>query len=168
MLHCLHVRPTAVVQTLQLCRQAPSSHRGDPGEALALWLFLPVRPGVGTDDSTAGAHQCGGRTMAPARGRATGPRSRSPGDGTASTTGRAPHAVGPHVAKGHWVAGLRSWSCAHAGEGTMAAFGESYRDSGHGLASLFDPTATSTVHRSTSEGAVPEGTTQEAIGSKNR
>jgi hypothetical protein len=27
-----------------------------PGQALALWLFLPVRPSVGTDDSTAGAH----------------------------------------------------------------------------------------------------------------
>jgi hypothetical protein len=25
-----------------------------PGQALALWLFQPVRPGVGTDDATAG------------------------------------------------------------------------------------------------------------------
>jgi hypothetical protein len=36
-------------------------------------------------------------------------------------------------------AGLGSWSCAHASEDTMAAFGKSCRDSGHGFLSLFDP-----------------------------
>jgi hypothetical protein len=25
-----------------------------------------------------------------------------------------PHAVGAHVAEGHWVAGWGAWSCAHA------------------------------------------------------
>jgi hypothetical protein len=50
-----------------------------------------------------------------------------------------PHSVGAHVAEGHWVAGWGSWSCAHSGEDTMAAFGESCRDSGHGFSSLFDP-----------------------------
>jgi hypothetical protein len=49
----------------------------------------------------------------------------------------------------------------------MAAFGKSCRDSGHGFLSLFDPLQTSSVHRSTSERAVPEGTTHplEARGS---
>jgi hypothetical protein len=27
-----------------------------------------------------------------------------------------PHAIGAHVAEGHWRPGLRSWLCAHAGE----------------------------------------------------
>jgi hypothetical protein len=27
-----------------------------PGQALPLWLFLPVRPRIGTDDATPGAH----------------------------------------------------------------------------------------------------------------
>jgi hypothetical protein len=37
-----------------------------PGQALALWLFLPVRPSVGTRFRT-GCTPCGGRTSAPAR-----------------------------------------------------------------------------------------------------
>jgi hypothetical protein len=37
------------------------------------------------------------------------------------------HAVGAHVAEGHGWPGLGSWSCAHAGEDTMAAFDESCR-----------------------------------------
>jgi hypothetical protein len=32
-----------------------------------------------------------------------------------------PHAVGAHVAEGHWRPGLRSWSCAHAGEDIRAS-----------------------------------------------
>jgi hypothetical protein len=49
-----------------------------------------------------------------------------------------PHAVGAHVAVGHRRSGQRSWSCAHAGEDTMAAFGESCRRRGHALVSLTD------------------------------
>jgi hypothetical protein len=76
--------------------------------------------------------------MALARGRATGPQLGSSGGGTANTT-RRPYAVGAYVAEGHWVAGWGSWSCAHAGEDTMAAFGESCRRSGHVLMARFDP-----------------------------
>jgi hypothetical protein len=36
-----------------------------------------------------------------------------------------------------------SRSCTHAGEDTMAASGESCRDSGHGFLSLFDPNLSS-------------------------
>jgi hypothetical protein len=50
-----------------------------------------------------------------------------------------PHAVGAHVAEGHRRASLRSWSCAHSGEDTMAAFGESCRHCGHVLVSPNDP-----------------------------
>jgi hypothetical protein len=39
---------------------APGADRGSsplhPGQALALWLFPPVRPRVGTDDAAPGAH----------------------------------------------------------------------------------------------------------------
>jgi hypothetical protein len=41
----------------------------------------------------------------------------------------------------------------------MAAFGESCRRRGHSLTARFDPEPTSTVHRTTSESAVPESTT---------
>jgi hypothetical protein len=40
---------------------------------------------------------------------------------------------------------LRSWSCAHAGEDTMAAFSESCRHCGHALVSLTDPEPPSAV-----------------------
>jgi hypothetical protein len=32
-----------------------------------------------------------------------------------------PHAVGAHVAEGHWWPGMGSGSCAHAGEDTASA-----------------------------------------------
>jgi hypothetical protein len=38
-----------------------------------------------------------------------------------------PYTVGTHVAEGHGRPGLGSWSCAHAGEDTVAGFGESCR-----------------------------------------
>jgi hypothetical protein len=51
-------------------------------------LLPPIRPGVGTDDSAAGAHHAWSECRH--RGdRATGPRSGSSGGGTANTTPRS-------------------------------------------------------------------------------
>jgi hypothetical protein len=58
-------------------------------QAIPRRLIPPARPGVGNRRCRTGGTPCAAGTMAPARDRATGPRSGSPGGGTTSATPRA-------------------------------------------------------------------------------